>query len=65
VSLVTWGSAIVCTAFGSMELLTLLIKETTDANPPVSTRLIVFIGLLVIITGMVIILQVFRNPNEA
>ena len=65
VSLATWGTAIVATAFGSMELISLLIKQATDSEPPISTRLIVFIGLLVIITGMVIILQVFRNPNEA
>jgi hypothetical protein len=65
VSLVTWGAAIVATAFGSMGLISVLIEEATDSEPPISTRLIVFIGLLVIITGLVIILQVFRNPNEA
>ena len=65
VSLVTWCASIVATAFGAMGLISLLIEEGTGSEPPTTTRLIVFIGLLVIISGMVIILQVFRRPPEA
>jgi len=61
VSIVTWGTAIVGLAFGITQLIATLTER--EGNEYFVTQLLIFIGLLVIISGMVIILQVFRRPQ--
>ncbi len=58
VSLATWALAILGISFGC----TRAIAEITE-NTEVATQIIYFVGLLVIISGLVIILQVFRTPG--
>jgi hypothetical protein len=60
VSVFTWGSGIFCLAFG----ITQWIARLTDSNDLVS-QAIYFVGLLVVFTGMVLILQVFSRPKTA
>jgi hypothetical protein len=59
VSLFTWGVSIASIAFGC----TRAIAEITDTTSAL-TQLLYFIGLLVIISGLVIILQVFRPSHD-
>jgi hypothetical protein len=59
VSPLTWGTAIFGVAFG----LTQLMAELTGQED-VTTQVLYFTGLMVIISGMVIILQVFRKPTR-
>lgn len=60
VSLATWALAILGLAFGC----TRAIAEITN-NTDVANQIIYFVGLLVIISGLVIILQVFRTSGRA
>jgi cytochrome b subunit of formate dehydrogenase len=62
VSLITWAMAVGASAFG----LTQAIAAVTDTRSGeyLQNQVLYFLGLLVIISGMVIIMQVFRSPND-
>lgn len=60
VSPFTWAVAILGVALG----LTQLMAMMTDQKNDLTTQGLYFTGLMVIISGMVIILQVFRKPES-
>lgn len=62
VSLFTWGAAVLTSAFGLTQLIAALTDTRSSENTP--NQILYFFGLLVIISGMVVILQVFRRPQE-
>ncbi len=62
VSLFTWGAAVITSAFGLTQLIAALTETRGTEN--LQNQVLYFFGLLVIISGMVVILQVFRRPQD-
>jgi|GEM_PF-6108718 len=62
VSLLTWGVAIIGTSLGLTNIIALATDQTGFDN--IASQLLYMIGLMIIISGMVIMLQIFRRPNE-
>lgn len=63
VSLVTWGVAVLSTAFGLTQLIAFLTDRTGTDH--LQNQAIYFVGLMVILAGVVIIMQVFRPPHNS
>jgi hypothetical protein len=59
VSILTWGVAVGAISFG----LTQLIALITEIEDTAMNMVLYFFGILVVLSGMVIILQVFRSPR--
>lgn len=60
VSILTWGVAVGAISFG----LTQLIAMITELEDTTMNMVLYFFGILVVLSGMVIIMQVFRRPHE-
>ncbi|MFP4321779.1 MAG: hypothetical protein ACLFTK_04930 [Anaerolineales bacterium] len=57
VSVLTWGTAILGVAFGTTSFIGRVVADTT-----ILTQGLIFIGLLIVLAGLVIIGQVFSRP---
>jgi hypothetical protein len=64
VSIFTWGSAIFSLAFGVTQWIAYATDQRNILDNFVS-QAIYFVGLMVVFTGMVLILQVFSRPENA